>query len=143
MGIKREFKLKKLQLLPKSMIKVAYNSSYGGFSVSEKALKLMRQLYPNDTRFGPGDWDNTIKGEKYSDDTICNTGNESYLRDLPRHHPALIQAIEAIGPAANGECAKLKITEIDSNYYLIHEYDGKETIEEYFIPSSVIDGRFI
>lgn len=126
------------------MIKVAYNSSYGGFSVSEKALKLMRKLYPNDTRFGPGNWDNTLKGEEYSDGTICDyEGHNSYGRELPRHHPALIHVIETLGSDANGQCAKLKIAEIDSNYYLIHEYDGKETIEQYSIPSSVIDVRFV
>lgn len=55
--------------------------------------------------------------------------------DLPRHHPLLIECVEALGgehrEGASGPCAALKIVEIpDGVDYEIEEYDGSEWIAE-------------
>ncbi len=48
-----------------------------------------------------------------------------------RSDPAMIQAVEELGEAANGDCAELKIVEIpDGVKYTIAEYDGMEHIAE-------------
>jgi hypothetical protein len=52
-------------------------------------------------------------------------------RPSDRSDPALIQAVEELGEAANGDCAELKIVEIpDGVEYSVEEYDGLEHIAE-------------
>lgn len=89
------------------MNKVVYNACYGGFSLSNKAINwLLNHGYqaPTDEYF-------------------------MIEYDVPRHHPLLIQCVEELGEDANGMCAKLKIKEIEENYYRITDYDGAETVE--------------
>lgn len=45
-----------------------------------------------------------------------------------RHDSILIECIEVLGDAANGEYARLKITEINADKYIVNNYDGMETI---------------
>jgi hypothetical protein len=49
--------------------------------------------------------------------------------DLPRHDKDLVAVVEKLGDKANGDCADLKVVEIDSNLYRIDEYDGAESVE--------------
>ena len=63
--------------------------------------------------------------------------NEEYGRhainpnDLSRDDPLLIQVVEEMGEAANGQCAKLEIVEIpDDVQWQVEEYDGNEWIAE-------------
>ena len=101
--------------------KVVYNNCFGGFSLSKKA----------------GEWllEHNIE-EPYKsaieDDIQKINDTESIITsvysEIPRHHPLLVQCVEELGKAANGECAKLVIEEIYSNIYKIDEYDGNETI---------------
>ena len=51
-----------------------------------------------------------------------------YHCDVVRHDPALVQVVEELGDKANGECAKLRIKEVDGPYR-IDEYDGYESVE--------------
>lgn len=80
--------------------KVAYNSYYGGFGLSEKARKLLNEL----------------KGEEVD-----------YL-DLPRHDKDLVAVVEELGSEASGTFNSVTIAEIDSDRYRISEYDGWEKV---------------
>ena len=101
--------------------KVVYNNCFGGFSLSKKA----------------GEWlleHNIEEPYKSAIEDDIQKINEpesiitSVYSEIPRHHPLLVQCVEELGKAANGECAKLVIEEIYSNIYKIDEYDGNETI---------------
>jgi hypothetical protein len=86
------------------MTKIAYNTTYGGFSLSDKALHYLATKHHI-----PLDW--------------------MTLHELPRHHPALIDTLETLGATeAGGQHADLSIVEIDSPEYYIEEYDGLETV---------------
>jgi hypothetical protein len=84
------------------MSKIVYNTCYGGFSLSEKAVALARTLS------GSADWD---------------------WHDVPRHDAILVQVVEALGEDANGGCAELEIYNLpDGARYRIDEYDGSERV---------------
>lgn len=81
------------------MIKVAYNSCFGGFGLSAEAVKWL-----HDHGFDEGDRPDT------------------------RHHPLLIECIETLGKRADGRSASLCVRTIPGNRYKIDEYDGSETV---------------
>ena len=91
--------------------KVVINSCYGGFGLSERAIKRYQEL---SGKVLPS-WE-----------TPCGTvwGTE----DIPRHDPALVQTVEELGEDANGRNACLTVEEIPGNRYYITEYDGIEEI---------------
>lgn len=91
-------------------MKVVTNNCYGGFSLSERALKLLQQR----------------KQEKGID--ISNIS--VYLDDeISRHDPDLIYVVEHLGSErASGECAELIVEELYNHIYRIEEYDGLERI---------------
>ena len=96
-------------------IGVAVNRCYGGFSLSEKAVEMLR------TRLG----DPKIKS--YSFDS-CYDGDYGYCR----HHPVLIEVINELGEEADGSFAEIEIVYIEEKYkgfYSISEYDGMEGIK--------------
>ena len=82
--------------------KVVINNCYGGFKLSEKAVKRYEEL----------------SGTTYPDMSW----------DVLRHEPALVQVVEELGQEANGSGACLSIEEIPGNRYYITEYDGIEEI---------------
>lgn len=84
--------------------KIAYNTCYGGFSLSEKAKMLYREL-------------TGMKEDAHFDED-----------DLPRHDPVLISVIETLGSEANGPCARIAIRPINTSAYRISEYDGAERV---------------
>lgn len=84
--------------------KVAYNTCYGGFSLSEKAKMLYREL-------------TGMKEDDYFDED-----------DLPRHDPVLISVIEKLGTEANGPYARIEIRPINTSAYRISDYDGIERV---------------
>lgn len=135
------------------MSKIAYNACYGGFSLSHEAhlryaeLKSIK-LYPEKGEFSFWTYWLVPEGERSGILTSAQfmaeqdfekrkASNETYrqktmpcLRDADRHDPILIQVIEELGDRANGECAKLKIVEVESGtLYRIDEYDGMESVE--------------
>lgn len=86
-------------------MKVVINKCYGGFGLSEKALKMYCEL----------------KGitEKIYDGSIC------------RSDPVLIEVVERLDNLASGGYAQLKIVEIPDNVeWEIEEYDGIEWVAE-------------
>lgn len=84
--------------------KVAYNTCYGGFSLSEKAKMLYREL-------------TGMKEDDYLD-----------VHDIPRHDPVLISVIETLGSEANGPYARIEIRPINTSAYRISDYDGIERV---------------
>jgi len=87
------------------MKKIVINRCFGGFSLSEEAIKHYAQL----------------KGL---------TAVLSY-HDLARDDPHLVATVEALGEAANGRLAELQVVAIPDNItWYIHDYDGLEHIAE-------------
>ena len=85
-------------------MKVVINSCYGGFSLSNKALDMYKQL---------------------------SNKSEVYAYELDRTDPILIQVVEALDAEADGFYAKLRVIEIpDDVEWEITEYDGNELVEE-------------
>ena len=85
-------------------MKIVINTCYGGFGLSKEALALFNE------RAG----------------TVI-----TYERDIERNNPILVEIVEQLGEAANGDFAELKIVEIpDDVQWQIQEYDGDEWIAE-------------
>jgi hypothetical protein len=83
---------------------VVINCCYGGFTLSDKALNWLA--------------DRGLKLE-----TPYPT-----LKDLPRHHPLLVECINALGDKASGDMSKLVVYSV-AGKYRVTEYDGFESIE--------------
>jgi hypothetical protein len=120
------------------MTKIVYNACYGGFGLSEAALRLyaekkglpffiwkdpkyssdMFQLYFTADPSGMTEIDSEFY-EKYS----------LYGREFERTDPALVEVVEELGDKANGSCAKLRMIALPAGTkYRIEEYDGFETV---------------
>lgn len=90
---------------PNNKIKIVINDCYGGFGLSEEALKLY-----NENRDQPVEYDGDIK----------------------RDDKKLVKIVEELGDKANGDHAKLTIVEIPSVFrdvYTISDYDGVEDVD--------------
>ena len=101
------------------MNKVVYNKSYGGFGLSQEAVEylIFFGVVPNLVYF----------------EEETGWGNENYyvhIKDIPRHNPYLVFVVESLGKKADGSTAKLGVMEINSNKYIIRNYDGKESVIE-------------
>jgi hypothetical protein len=95
---------------------VVINSCYGGFSLSSAAMDRLIELgyeLELNPHFEQSSWQ-----PKYIGD-----------RDIPRHHPLLVQVVRELGEKANGSCANLSIETVHG-LYRIEEYDGLEHIVE-------------
>lgn len=138
-------------------VKVVYNSDFGGFSLSGKAIRYFMELKGKTIfayRKGKGDtyqkienptdedldaWD-VATFDKDFGNSFNNYGSEhddhyvsGYIStegDYPRHDPELAKTVEDLGSEANGSHAHLKIKELKGNRYVIDEYDGSERVVE-------------
>ena len=91
------------------MVKVVYNRCFGGFGLSDEALKRLIELGCTE---------------------VETDGGYYHLPcDFPRHHPLLVKVVEELGEKANGDFANLKIATIEDNRYIINEYDGQESVQ--------------
>jgi hypothetical protein len=98
--------------IKENTIGVAVNKCYGGFSLSEKAVEILR------TRLG----DPKIQSYSFED----SDGKFS------RHNPVLIEVINELGEEADGPFAKIVVVYIEEKYkgfYSISEYDGMEGVK--------------
>jgi len=87
--------------------KIAINTDFGGFGLSDQALQLYKKL----TGIPPAD--------------------DLYYWELKRNDPVLIQVIEQLGNSAGGKYSSIKVVEIpDGVEWHIHEYDGMEHVAE-------------
>jgi hypothetical protein len=87
------------------MVKVVYNACFGRFGLSDKAVEYLREKHG-------------MHGSAYALGLA-----------LARHDPRLVEVVEALGTAASGMSADLKIGEISGTQYRIDEYDGNESID--------------
>ena len=87
------------------MKKIVINDCYGGFGLSDSALK-----------------------------EYCAKLNKVYpirQHNIARDDSVLVEIIERMGEVANGSCAKLKIVEIpDDVLWEVSEYGGMEWVAE-------------
>lgn len=96
------------------MAKIAFNNSYGGFNLSDKAVKA------------------------YIDASVQalrkDIPSEHAIRygEIARHDPLLISVIEQLGKDASAEGSEIRIREVPGDLYRIDTYDG---IEEVFWPT--------
>ncbi len=91
-------------------IKVVINRCYGGFSLTDDAIKRIMEIDPTAA----------TKDTQY--------GHEPYFE---RHNLALVEVVEAAN-FVNSDESQLGISVIPrfmKNYYTIAEYDGKETVK--------------
>lgn len=100
------------------MIGVLYNNKYGGFSVSKKAKKIYNERMTQDN---PEYKSRSV--DYVYDDFYDTTG---------RHDPLLVSIYNELGEEFNGrEYTKVMIKMIPKKYenaYIIHEYDGLESV---------------
>jgi len=135
-------------------MKIVINRCFGGYGLSHEAIMRYLDLkgitvYPEQ---GEGTWkfwtywlvkpegrfevketedfyamsmeERQAHNQKYSDETFEEN-------NIERNDPVLIQVIEELGDAANGEHAELAIVEIpDDVEWEISEYDGSEHVAE-------------
>lgn len=119
------------------MTKVVINRCFGGFSLSDKAVRYYAkvkgiELYPSkDKRFWGTEF-YLCPEEKYQ--TLSKEDqSKMYFTEykIERTDPALITVVETLGEEANGRCAELKVVEIpDGIEWTIEEYDGVEWVAE-------------
>lgn len=119
------------------MNKVVYNSDYGGFSLSLKAVEWLEQnckdselrdfiesmrivYYEQLPKIGKE------RSSSLKDEFICY--NVSNWFEDRRHHKDLVAVVEALGNDANGRGAKLAIEKVYGNQYRIDQYDGAESV---------------
>ena len=107
--------------------KVAYNACFGGFSISEKAVKRAREISGNPKWGGVTLWEEKPKDPFSMKFENLLIGYGYSANDLERHDPVLVQVIEELGDEASGKFALLRIEEVDGPYR-IDEYDGNESV---------------
>ena len=108
-------------MIEQELIEILYNSCYGGWGISDKALELYKLR--ND------DLENLCISNVFCDEL------------LDRTDPILIQIFNELGDKINTKCSKIKIKKIPKiykNYYSISEYDGKERIDIDFTNNKII-----
>ncbi len=123
----------------KSPLVVAMSfEQYAGDDEDYVLKKLVYEAKPFDDEFMTDMWSNVLIHQEsrtvYTLSRYFEQHDDNSVMKF-RTHPDLIAVVEALGDEANGECAKLRITEIhdttiavDSVY--INEYDGNEHIAE-------------
>lgn len=102
-------------------MKVVYNASFGGFSLSREAVLRAREISGNPLWGGP-----CIKGDTYSSGESVDH-DYGHIDGIKRSNPILVQVVEELGEKANGSCADLAIVDVRPPYR-IDEYDGRETV---------------
>jgi hypothetical protein len=128
------------------MVRVVYNSCYGGFSLSREACERYwelqgKQVWIEDLSWGFTVWLVPPEERVFQKEWRLMTQDERiaynrkyneqtwYDRNVSRHDPILVQVVEELGDKADGMCAKLAIAEV-SGPYRIDEYDGYETVKQ-------------
>jgi hypothetical protein len=119
------------------MTKIVINKCYGGFGLSEAAMRLYAEKkglpfyvwqdpkYKSFKMYFTAD----SSGMAKIDNDFYDKYN-LYGPDIERTDPVLVEVVEELGDKANGMCAKLRIVELPKGtLYRIDEYDGLESIE--------------
>ena len=107
------------------MKSVVINDCYGGFRLSEEAIKLYGELKGLNLK---------KIGDKYGEYYINGIENDKNLfddRDIKRDDPCLVETVLILKKRVNGICSDLKLVEIPKEVsFSIEEYDGLETVVE-------------
>ena len=116
--------------------KIVYNSCYGGYSLSDKAIDWLSEHGSERTKNFIAQ--KRIEAKETEDFTSASQERiynvtKFYVMDavrsfLKRHDPDLVAVVEALGKEVNGTFSELDIEEIDEDKYFIEEYDGRETV---------------
>jgi len=103
---------------------VVYNACYGGFALSEAAVRLGRFLSQDQAWAGA-----TLRGETYPDGEVNDLGYDSYHITISRADPILVQVVQDLGEKAGGQHADLQTEFVPTGrLYRIDEYDGWEKV---------------
>ena len=109
------------------MNKVVYNSDYGEFLLSMKAVEWLEQnCEDNKLREFIKSMHRDKCNSRLKDEYIC-----CYVSDWfedKRHHKDLVAVVEALCNDANGHNTKLAIANIHGNKYRIDQYDVAESV---------------
>jgi len=122
------------------MTKIVINRCYGGYNLSHEAKLwlsargLMKPMVEYTVPWGYVDA--AIEGDVVDADWRGVNGEEpnvyKYFEEvggpIPRHHPVLVECVETLGEAANGNFANLQVFTIEGTKYLVDEYDGAESV---------------
>ncbi len=119
------------------MTKVVVNGCYGGFGISNAAIVRYAEIagielvWVERTQYGKEDWQ--YHSEHWERAGVEDEDDRYFsYHDIDRTDPALIQTVEEMGDAANGDYADLRVVEIpDDVKWYIDDYDGIETIREH------------
>ncbi len=131
-------------------MKFVINTCFGGFGLSNKAIKRYIELrgqtphcylYDYDTKtYNKCHEDDYMKhlmhwatkdlGESFSSFDSSMYKYILYDPNISRNDPYLIQVVEELGEEANGNYAELEVVEYELDYE-IKNYDGKETLSVY------------
>ena len=106
-------------------MKVVYNSCYGGFGLSEEAIRLGRKLSGNPLWGGA-----CLVGDVCKGGAVINRFYGGGDRSMDRGDPVLVEVVEKLGAAANDDCSKLKVDDVPPGCaYRINDIDGNESVE--------------
>jgi hypothetical protein len=132
-------------------MKVVINRCFGGFGLSEKAIRRYLEIKGQKVWIEPDRWGNTYWLVSPKDRMVRKEGEEFYSmsigdridhnrkldketfyhRNIGRDDPVLVQVVEELGEEANGNYAELRIVEVpDDVDWELDEYDGMEQIAE-------------
>ena len=128
------------------MVRVVYNSCYGGFGLSKEACQRYWDIKGQSIWFEDGKsgtyftvWfvppEERPEQKEWSSMSLTERAafNKQYFKhtwrenNVDRHDPILVQVVEELGDKANGNHAKLCIEEVYGPYR-IDEYDGNESV---------------
>lgn len=108
------------------MQKVLICSVHGGFGLSQAALHRLRELEH------PMALAETDVGETWEATTEVRSDYlNSFLRDIERNDPLLLQVYDELGDDASAPLCKLTLIEVpDGVSWHVEEYDGLEWVAE-------------
>ena len=73
-------------------------------------------------------------------------GGTARIYDICRHDPVMAQIVREMGSRASGRCARVGLEDIPAeyaDYYIIQEYDGRETLVIEYDRYKVDKAKFI
>ena len=108
-------------------MKIVINADWGGFSLSNQAIQRYAELAGINLI---GQADDKFSWTNWYQDVVDSDHYWSEL-EIARNDPHLVQVVEELGEAANGDHASLKIVNVpDDVVWDIVEYDGHEYVAE-------------
>ncbi len=124
-----------LSLAKTSSFPVLYNSCYGGFGYSAKAVEEYNKRLPAgstqiDVKYHHGFFTRMLVEDREKS-AGPNAEVKKYVWNIERHDPLMVQVCTELGAEANGEHAEIAIQQVQcrfKNHYCIGEYDGHESV---------------